>query len=118
VGNNSLNFTPKTVILSPSDYLFVEYLNDTQIAAYESSTSDYIWSNNTLEYIDSTTKYQLNIQIAIDDYIFTNSLKLNYSYDYAGVYMLNVQADNLNKSQLVTVSTGNRFFFANLQYIF
>ncbi len=96
--------------MSPLDYLFVESLNDTQIAAYESSKTDFIWSNTILKNIKSTTNYQLNVQIFIDDYIFMDSLMFNYSYDYSGVYMFSVQADNLNNSQSVTVYTGNGFF--------
>ena len=100
----------RTVVLSPTDYLFVESLGDAQIAAYKSSKSDYIWSNSTLKYIDRTTNYQLNIQIVIDDYIFTNSFAYNYSYDCSGVYTLSVQAGSLNKSQLVKVSTSYTLF--------
>jgi hypothetical protein len=109
-GNNSLYFPPKTAILSPTDYLFVESLDGSQIAAYESSISDYIWSNNTIKYIDRTTNYQLNIQIVIDDYIFTNSFAYNYSYDYSGDYTLSAQAGSLNQSQLVKVLTGYSLF--------
>ena len=109
-GNNSLALPNRTVVLSPTDYLFVESLGDAQIAAYKSSKSDYIWSNSTLKYIDRTTNYQLNIQIVIDDYIFTKSFAYNYSYDYSGVYTLSVQAGSLNKSQLVKVSTSYTLF--------
>jgi len=112
-GNNSLVLPNRTVVLSPRDYLFVESLNDAQIAAYESSKSDYIWSNNTLTYIDNTVKYQLNIQIVIGDYSFTDSFAYNYSYDYSGSYTLSVQAGSLNKSQLVTVLTGYTLFLLN-----
>ncbi len=100
----------RTVVLSPTDYLCVESLNDTQIAAYESSISDYIWSNNTLKYIDSTVNYQFNIQIVIDDYIFTDSFAYNYSYDYSGVYTLSVQAVGINQIQSVKVLTGYTYF--------
>jgi len=92
-------------------------LNDTQIAAYKSNkSSDYIWSNNTLSYIDRTTNYQLNIQIVIDDYIFTNSFAYNYSYDYSGSYTLSVRAGNLSKSQSVKVLTGYSLFILNRLY--
>ncbi len=100
----------KSAILSPTDFVFIESLNDTQIVAYQSSISDYIWSNNTLKYIDNTINYQLNIQFVIEDYIFTKLFNYNYSYDYSGVYTLSVQAGSLNKSQLVTVLTGYTFF--------
>ncbi len=116
-GNNSLYFPSKTALFSTSDYLFVVSLNDTQIAAYKSNkSSDYIWSNNTLNYIDRTTNYQLNIQIVVDDYIFTNSFAYNYSYDYSGSYTLSAQAGGLNKSQLVTVLTGYSLFLLNKLY--
>ncbi len=104
----------RTVILSPTDYLFVESLNDTQIAAYESSKSDYIWSNNTLKYIDRTVNYQLNVQIVIDDYIFTDSFSYNYSYDYSGVYKLSVQAVGINQIQSVKVLTGSIFTYVTI----
>ncbi len=109
-GNNSLALPNRTVVLSPTDYLFVESVDDTQIAAYQSSISDYIWSNNTLKYIDTTTNYQLNIQIVIDDYSFKKLFNYYYSYDYSGVYTLSVQAGSLSKSQLVTVLTGYTLF--------
>jgi hypothetical protein len=114
-GNNSMYFPPKTAILSPTDYLFVESLDDAQIAAYKSSLSDYIWSNNTLKYIDNIVNYQLSIQFIIEDHSFTKSFNYNYSYDYAGIYTLSVQAGSLNKSQSVTVSTSYTLF---LQLIF
>ncbi len=115
-GNNSLYFPSKTALFSTSDYLFVVSLNDTQIAAYKSSKSDYIWSNNTLKYIDRTTNYQLNIQIVVDDYIFTNSFAYNYSYDYSGSYTLSAQAGSLSKSQSVKVFTGYSLFLLNKLY--
>jgi hypothetical protein len=109
-GNNSMYFPPKTAILSPTDYLFVESLDDAQIAAYKSSLSDYIWSNNTLKYIDNIVNYQLSIQFIIEDHSFTKSFNYNYSYDHAGIYTLSVQAGSLNKSQSVTVSTSYTLF--------
>jgi hypothetical protein len=113
-GNNSLALQHRTVVLSPTDYLFVESIDDTQIAAYESSISDYIWSNNTLKYIDSTVNYQFNIQIVIDDYIFTDSFAYNYSYDYMGDYTLSVQAVGINQIQSVKVLTGSIFTYVTI----
>jgi hypothetical protein len=109
-GNNSLALPNRTVILSPTDYLFVESLDGSQIAAYESSKSDYIWSNNTLKYIDITVSYQFNIQLIIEDYSFKKLFNYDYSYDYIGDYTLSVQAVGINKIQSVKVLTGYTFF--------
>ena len=105
-GNNSLLLSPR-VRLAPQDLLFFES-STTQITAYQSTKSDLIWSNGTFENIHSTTNYQFNIKIVVEDFILKNSFSYNYSYHFTGTYNITVHSENttLDSTQAVPVFPG------------
>jgi hypothetical protein len=114
-GNNSLLLSPRA-ILAPKDLLFFES-SSTQITAYQSTKSDWIWSNRSFEAIHPTTDYQFNIKIVVEDFIFKNPFHYNYSYHFPGTYSIQVYSEKiiLNDTQSVDVLPGIIYFLVLLK---